>query len=118
MFLRSLRTVDLPEGSPIPGRYDEESDLRIDEQGRPVIVEAPVRSTRTETKAMRDPSDADEEPRPGLASLDTVTKEAGPDRDPDPRALLTITKTAGGKDVDEEPLAALGTHTRGGADRD
>jgi hypothetical protein len=118
MFLRSLTTVDVAEGPPIPGRYDEDSDLRVDEQGRPVIVGAPVSSKRTETKAMRDPSDADEEARPAFAWLDTVTKEAGRDRDPDPRALLTITKTSGGKDVDEDSLAALGTHTRAGADRD
>jgi hypothetical protein len=120
MFLRALTLSELEAGDELPGHYDEVLAVRVDEHGEPVVGQATVGQTRTETKAMRDPSDADEDRAP-RAGLDTVTKTAERDHDHDPlaAALTVITKTAGGRDSDREsPLALLGTHTRGRRDSD
>lgn len=120
MFLRALSLAELEVGDELPGHYDEALGVRVDEHGEPVVGQATVGQTRTETKAMRDPSDADEDRAP-RAQLGTATKTPERDHDHDPlsAALAVITKTVGGRDTDREsPLALLGTHTRGRRDSD
>lgn len=118
MFLRTLRTVTPEDGPELPGRYDAAQSCRVDAAGVPVVLSGSVAHTRTETKAMRDPSDADENPGWRLRAVGTVTKEAGSDRDAS-SVPLTITKTAGGRDADRMGAIALsGTETRGSRDRD
>jgi hypothetical protein len=120
MFLRALTLVELEANDELPGRYDEVLSVRVDGNGAPVVGQATASQTRTETKAMRDPSDADENWVP-RAGLDTVTKTAGRDHDHDAlsAAMAMITKTGGGRDTDRESSLALpGTHTRGRRDSD
>ncbi len=99
----------------VPGRYDPRRGLRVDEQDRPVVTGA-GRSLGTETRRGRD---TDEAPLAPITALGTVTKAEG-DRD-DPAVLLT-TRSAGGRDVDEDganaPSALVGTVTFAGPDRD
>jgi hypothetical protein len=97
-----------------PGCYDEAVDIRVYEDGRPVIARAAVCDTGTHTKAL---GDTDQGPASGFLALVTVTK-ATRDRDEDSTAAMVITKTGGGRDRDEDVAALLNTHTRGRADRD
>jgi hypothetical protein len=121
MFLRAL-TISASEEEPqMPGRYDAGACCRLDEDAIPSVLSAAVTHTRTETKAMRDPSDADEDVSRRLRARGTVAKEAGRDRDGEPSTALalSITKTAGGRDADRFSVIGLfGTETRGRRDRD
>jgi hypothetical protein len=117
MFLRALSTVMPEDGPKVSGRYDAAQSCRVDAAGVPVVLSGSVAHTRTETKAMREPSDADENRGWRLRAVGTVTKEAGRDRDAS--VPLTITKTSGGRDADRMGAIALsGTETRGERDRD
>ena len=95
----------------LPGRYDERRGLRVDETGRPVVqsVDPSVASTTTRGGADRD--------EPSTASLGTVTK-SGADRDE--HLASTLTKTAGGRDIDEDRFGhlLLRTATFSGRDAD
>lgn len=91
-----LETSRLPEGPELRGLYDERRGLRVDATGCPVVETGGLTMLATET---RGGADRDEAAAAGW--LGTVTKQER-DRD-DPRGLL-ITKTAGGRDTDDDRL--------------
>ena len=99
----------------VPGRYDPRRGLRVDEQDRPVVTGA-ASSLGTHTRGGRDTDDAPPAP---ISALGTVTKA---EADRDHPAVLLSTRSAGGRDIDEDaaswPSALGGTVTFAGPDRD
>ena len=110
--------IDVLETSPargcndLEGTYDQLRSLRVDDRGQPVVER--TASTGTETRGRRD---QDETPA-ALSSLDTLTETDGRDHD-EPEGML-VTKTAGGRDTDDDRFAGvlLETITLSGPDRD
>ncbi|HTB51117.1 MAG TPA: hypothetical protein VK701_09100 [Solirubrobacteraceae bacterium] len=112
--------IDLLETSPpvdlqLPGGYDPDRNLRVDGTGRPVVL-VPGSGLGTQTRGGADRDDAP----PTVTSLTgTVTKNTS---DRDEMTSLLVTKTAGGRDTDDDRAIAasvlLGTVTFAGPDRD
>jgi hypothetical protein len=112
--------LDLIETRPpveidLPGRYDPDRGLRVDGAGHPV-VRAPGLGLGTQTRGGADRDDAP----PAVTSLTGTVTKATSDRE-EPTSLL-VTKTAGGRDTDDDRAIAasvlLGTVTFAGPDRD
>jgi hypothetical protein len=74
------------ENRPVPGRYDEVRQVRLAEDGRPVVEIGPVGETITAVE--REPSDPSE---PSLWMLETETRV--PNDDPDDRSMMAETET-------------------------
>lgn len=74
------------ENRPLPGRYDASRQLRLAEDGRPVVEIGPVGETITAVE--REPSDPSE---PSLWMFETETRV--PNDEPDDRSAMSETET-------------------------
>jgi hypothetical protein len=109
-----LETSRLVRDQELPGRYDERHGVRVDDDGHAIVEFTGATNGGTETRGGPDRDDGP----PPLPYLGTLTKQHGTDRDE--TLSLSLTKTAGGRDSDDDRLMGvlLNTITFSGPDRD